>query len=103
MKLGPVHTALKQTEVRFHSAEVRSTCLFKGWIKINPCTLTCVAGKILYCGVEHAVESLYLPLGDELNNYILTVEITVTNAAGVAVNSTETTWVCSQVCLCLLM
>ncbi|XP_056621432.1 polycystic kidney disease protein 1-like 2 [Triplophysa dalaica] len=61
----------------------------------GPCTYCFKTdrGKILYCGVEHAVESLYLPLGDERNNYILTVEITVTNAVGLAVNSTVTTWV----------
>ncbi|XP_073715516.1 polycystin-1-like protein 2 [Misgurnus anguillicaudatus] len=61
----------------------------------GPCTYCFKTnrGNYFYCGVEPAVTSLYLPLGDEHSNYMLMVDITVTNTAGVAVNSTITTWV----------
>ncbi|XP_067257323.1 polycystin-1-like protein 2 [Chanodichthys erythropterus] len=51
------------------------------------------SGNYFYCGSEPTVESLYLPLGKAHNNYSLTVDITIKNAAGVTADTTVTTWV----------
>ncbi|XP_067314223.1 polycystin-1-like protein 2 isoform X2 [Pseudorasbora parva] len=50
-------------------------------------------GNYFYCGAEHTVESLYLPLGNVHNNYSLMVDITVKNAAGVTADTAVTIWV----------
>lgn len=59
----------------------------------NKLSFFCLQGNHLSCRNSPEVKSVYLPLGDQSNNYSLSVVVTVKNE-----NETATTAVHTQVC-----
>lgn len=56
----------------------------------------CTIGDYLYCGQNHTVESLFLPVGGGAN-YTLAVAITVENVEGQKINTILSVQVCTQI------